>query len=218
MAHRGVGKESIQPQKRKEEILQKALRLFLLKGYEATSTNDICWAAKITKPTLYYYFPSKRHILHAAHVKAIERLLQPYLHKTNTIKDPLDRLYTMLKDYTIIVCTHPELRFLLHETLNFRDEQSKEIRKEWKRHYILLRNTIAELQTNGAIRSKLKPSGAALMILGMITWTTYWFDYKRKKSIDETAGLAIDMATHALGLVEYTGETDPKKVKRRAKK
>jgi hypothetical protein len=133
-------------------------------------------------------------------VKAIERLLQPYLHKTNTIKDPLDRLYTMLKDYTIIVCTHPELRFLLHETLNFRDEQSKEIRKEWKRHYILLRNTIAELQTNGAIRSKLKPSGAALMILGMITWTTYWFDYKRKKSM------------------EYTGETDPKKVKRRAKK
>jgi AcrR family transcriptional regulator len=41
---------------KKDSILQIAMELFLEKGYSATSTNDICAAAKINKPTLYYYF------------------------------------------------------------------------------------------------------------------------------------------------------------------
>jgi AcrR family transcriptional regulator len=200
---RGRKKKTKPPQKRKEEILRKTLQLFLSKGYESTTTNDICRASKMTKPTLYYYFPSKKDVLHAAHQQAIENIVRPYMDKSNAIKDPLERLYNMLVDYTLIVCSHPELRFLLHETLNIKDEESRKIRKEWKRHYLLFRDTIAELQASGRIRREIKSSGAALMLLGMVTWITYWFDYRRKGTIDETVGLAIDMAYHALGLQEY---------------
>jgi len=218
MEHRGGKKKKMQPQKRKGEILRKTLQLFLSKGYESTTTNDICWASKMTKPTLYYYFPSKKDVLHAAHEQAIENIVRPYMDKSNAIKDPLERLYNMLADYTMIVCSHPELRFLLHETLNIKDKQSRKIRKEWKRHYLLFRDTIAELQARGSIRSELKPSGATLMLLGMVTWITYWFDYKRKGTIDETVSLVIDMAGHSLGLQEYITELSLKKIRDQAEK
>jgi AcrR family transcriptional regulator len=209
---------SMNPKKMNEKILQKALHLFLQKGYDGTSTNDICWASRITKPTLYYYFPSKKHILYATHMENIMNVLHPYLDKCNALEDPLERLNVMLKDYAIMICSHPELRFLLHETLNIKDEPAKEIKKEWKRHYLLLRDTIAELQRSGNIRSGLKPSGAALLLLGMVTWMTYWFDHKRKNSIDEIVGLVLDMALHALGLQENTTAVGSKKVRSRAKK
>jgi len=215
---RGRRKKTKPPLQRKEEVLRKTLRLFLSKGYEATTTNDICRAANMTKPTLYYYFPSKRGILHAAHQHAIENIVHPYLDKSNAIKDPLERLYNMLVDYTMIVCTHPELRFLLHETLNIKDGQSRKTREEWKRHYLLFRDTIAELQASGSVRPELKPSGAALMLLGMVTWITYWFDYSRKGAIDETVSLVIDMASHSLGLQEYIMELSSKKIRDRAEK
>ena len=212
MGNGGIKKKSTKPQKRKEDILRKALRLFRSKGYENTTTNDICRAAKITKPTLYYYFPSKRNLLHAVHQHTIDTILGPYLDKSISIEDPLERLYNMLVDYTTIICYQPELRFLLHETLNIKGKQSNKIRQEWKRHYLLFRDTVSELKKSGKIRMELKASGTALMLLGMVTWITYWFDYKRKGTIDEIVGLVVNLTFYALGLQEYMEELGSKKV------
>ena len=44
------------PEKKRTDIMHKATKLFLEKGFDATSTNDICFAAKLTKPSLYHYF------------------------------------------------------------------------------------------------------------------------------------------------------------------
>lgn len=46
-------------------ILEEALRLFAARGYEAVSVQEVCGAGGITKPTLYYYFGSKRGLLEA---------------------------------------------------------------------------------------------------------------------------------------------------------
>ena len=46
-------------------ILNIALNLFALKGYEATGVQEIVEKAKVTKPTLYHYFGSKRGLLEA---------------------------------------------------------------------------------------------------------------------------------------------------------
>lgn len=44
-------------------ILEEALRLFSAKGYEGVGVQEICVAAGITKPTLYYHFGSKIGLL-----------------------------------------------------------------------------------------------------------------------------------------------------------
>jgi AcrR family transcriptional regulator len=43
----------------RERLLGAALELFTLRGYAATSVREICLAAGVTKPVLYYYFNSK---------------------------------------------------------------------------------------------------------------------------------------------------------------
>ena len=183
---------------KKEEILRSAMELFLEKGYSATSTNDICAAAKINKPTLYYYFKSKRHLFFELHIKNIQEVLRPYVARAASIADPWERLTFIMREFTKIVCHHPELRALTHEAMSIQDQYFEEIREEWKKHYLLLLNTISELQSKGTIAADLKPSWVALLVLGMITWITYWFDYNRKDGIDDIAETALRVTLFGL--------------------
>ncbi len=48
-----------------ELLLSVALKLFSLKGYDATGVQEIVTEAKVTKPTLYHYYGSKRGLLDA---------------------------------------------------------------------------------------------------------------------------------------------------------
>ena len=44
----------------REKILQSAVQLFLGDGYEATSVNDICKHAGVSKGSFYHYFETKQ--------------------------------------------------------------------------------------------------------------------------------------------------------------
>ncbi len=50
-------------EKRKQELLRIAYRMFITKGYENTSVDDIIKEAGIAKGTCYYYFKSKEEML-----------------------------------------------------------------------------------------------------------------------------------------------------------
>ena len=52
-------------EKRRQELLQIAYRMFLTQGYENTSVDEIIEAAGIAKGTYYYYFQSKEQMLEA---------------------------------------------------------------------------------------------------------------------------------------------------------
>jgi AcrR family transcriptional regulator len=52
-----------EPKIRKSEILDVAERLFAVKGYEASTVNDILEAVQIAKGTFYYHFKSKEDVL-----------------------------------------------------------------------------------------------------------------------------------------------------------
>jgi len=49
----------------KQNILESALVLFSAKGYEGVAVSELTTAAGITKPTLYYYFGSKKGLFDA---------------------------------------------------------------------------------------------------------------------------------------------------------
>lgn len=49
----------------REAILRAALGLFARNGYAGTSVKDIVDAARVSKPTLYYYFPDKAGLYQA---------------------------------------------------------------------------------------------------------------------------------------------------------
>lgn len=49
----------------RDGIVQAALGIFALKGYTASSMDDLCLAAGCSKGGLYHHFPSKRAVLSA---------------------------------------------------------------------------------------------------------------------------------------------------------
>lgn len=59
-------------EKRKQELIRIAYRLFVSKGYERTSVDEIIEEAGIAKGTYYYYFESKEQMLE----DVIEMMLQ----------------------------------------------------------------------------------------------------------------------------------------------
>ncbi len=63
-------------QERRNEILDVAEHLFMKKGFDGTSTNDILQAVGIARGTLYYHFKSKEDIMDALIDRMSENLLK----------------------------------------------------------------------------------------------------------------------------------------------
>lgn len=61
---------------RRNEILDIAERLFVTKGFDRTSTNDILAEVGIARGTLYYHFRSKEDILNAMIARMTESLVK----------------------------------------------------------------------------------------------------------------------------------------------
>lgn len=195
-----AGEGRRQSSRKREKIIKTATRLFLANGYSGTSTNHICAALKINKPTLYYFFKSKRQLFFACHMRSIEQTLQPYLANATSIADPGERLRFMIFEFTRMICRNPELRVLIHETMSIKDEYFRIIRAVWKRHYVLLKETISELRRRGVITTDLRPSRSSVFLLGMMTWITFWFDYNREGDVDDLSNAALQFAFHGLGI------------------
>lgn len=182
----------------REEIMRVALGIFSEKGYEATSIDDICKALDINRPVLYYHFKSKRDLFFSIHKAHIERTLLPYMEAASKIENPLDRLSFMVKEFTKMISNHPELRLLIHETMSIKDDFFSEIKLIWRNHFLLLKDTISELQNKGIIEDKIKPSWASLFVLGMVTWMTFWLDFNRKNELEELSESAKDFVLRGL--------------------
>lgn len=73
-------------EERKNEILDVAERLFVTKGFDNTSTNDILREIGIARGTLYYHFKSKTDILDAM----IERMSKQLIEKATDIFNKKD--------------------------------------------------------------------------------------------------------------------------------
>ena len=58
----------------REEILDAARQVLLRKGFGATTLEAVAREVGVTKPALYYYFPSKDALLFELMFESLERL------------------------------------------------------------------------------------------------------------------------------------------------
>jgi AcrR family transcriptional regulator len=86
----------------RHHILHAALKRFAHAGYAATSVQQIVDDAKVSKPTLYYYFADKAELFQALVNEAHDeryRLLQEAAQRAEVVRDQLVEILVVLFDY-----------------------------------------------------------------------------------------------------------------------
>ena len=90
-----------EPEERRQEILDTAMRLFYEKGYEKTSITDIANAIGVAQGLCYRYFPSKEALFDTAIDQYAEELagkfVLPQSSKPLTLKEILETMPMMVE-------------------------------------------------------------------------------------------------------------------------
>jgi AcrR family transcriptional regulator len=168
----------------REEIKEKAMELFLSKGYHGMSTSDICEGLGISRPTLYWYFRDKEEILFSVHKDSIENRIQPIVARMKEIDDPLRRLYVFIREHTGAVCLHHDTKALINETPYLAPEHEQWVRKHWADVVESVRCAVRELKEDG-IAKDLPELFVAFSLIGMVMWPYTWFDPSKPDGFED---------------------------------
>lgn len=90
----------------REKIVQTALELFWVKGYQSTSISDILSRSQVHSGSLYHFFPGKQDVLVAVlewYRDGIEENLFAYA--WNGVEDPIERIFALLNGYRMHLVT-----------------------------------------------------------------------------------------------------------------
>ncbi len=147
----------------RQNISNKSLQLFSVKGYYNTSINDILDATGLTKGGLYGHFRSKEEIWYAVYERAVEIWRQIVFQGIRDIPDPLDRIEKTvenhLRDYLGADVFKGGCFFvnMLVEISGQSETMSREIRRGFVSFSKLLRSWVEEAREKDQLKEGLKP-------------------------------------------------------------
>lgn len=178
---------------RREEIYAKALELFIKDGYDQTPLSRIANELGMTKANLYHYFKSKEELLFYVHERNQRRDLIATLNTAEKIEDAKDRLVHLIRNYTEnSMARDASAKVVIHEIGHLKAEHREIIKNNWKRFFDMVRDSLVELEATGRIK-KMNKVFVAFALIGMCSWTLYWFDHSRQETVRELSDTYIDI-------------------------
>jgi len=187
-----VGRPSAKERKpyNSDAILDVAVRVFLERGYDGASLEDVARAARITKASVYYHVSSKEELLERGVGRAFDALRAVLREPGARTGRPIDRLRHILKrTIEITVAMLPEVALLLRVRGNTRAE--KRILEQRRRFDHTIARFFRRAQDAGEIRSDLEPRLATRLLFGMLNSVTEWYRPEGKLDADGIAETAF---------------------------
>jgi AcrR family transcriptional regulator len=110
--------------RRREEILDAAVKLFAQHGYADANTQHLADTLGVGKGTIYRYFATKEALFLAAVDRLMRRLIESVDRATAAVEDPLERLARVVHAYLNFCDEHPEFaELLIQERAQFKDRK-----------------------------------------------------------------------------------------------
>jgi len=158
----------------KARLLDAALHLIRAKGYEATSVDEVCESARLTKGSFFHHFDSKEELAVAAAQRFGEKaegVFSGAAYHANA--DPLERLLgyiefrrSLLKgelpEFTCLLGTMVQETYATHPSIR------KACDRHISRHAAMLEADIAEAKKRHAPRARWSPASLALFTQAVI--------------------------------------------------
>ena len=177
---------------RREEILDKAMKFFSLKGYHGTTLDEVANEIGITKALIYYYFSSKENIIREIlkisinRVKKIEQL-------GNSSLPTIEKLRQFILYHVEFSTETFELARITFEQVNLLPKKTRDsIKSKFKVVDKTLQNIIQDGIDEGIIQSK-DVKVASYAILGMCNWIYHWYHPGGRLTPHEIANACIHL-------------------------
>jgi len=153
-----------------DKILQTAYRLFLQKGYTATSMRQVAEEAGIGKATIYHHFPDKEAIAMALLDKTGARMDEA-LELVRAETDPRERIrVAVTANFKFLLDFAEIMQVVRREVSGGRDQMKAGFLKFFGEAIILLTDAIQRGIEKGIFRP-VDPARAARTLMTMITGT-----------------------------------------------
>ena len=190
----------------REELLTKAAEVFERRGYGQARIQDVAEALQLSRSALYHYFRSKEEILAAlveehtgARFDALRALAE------DKQRPASERLREALRK-TIASRLSEGSRMRVLDQLAA--EMPADLRKTFDKGRRRVLNYYAAIIEDGIAAGDFRPMDArtaALAVIGIASWTSWWYSPAGRKTPAELGDALIDIALH--GLVETKGAT-----------
>lgn len=179
---------------RKQEILMVARELFITRGYDQTSVNDILKRVDIAKGTFYYYFASKEAVLTAIILDIVDEGARRAGKILNDQQIPLlNRIMMAIMAQTPEFEGAEEIRDEMHKVENAKLEQLY-TREMLKRMTPLLEQAVAEGTEAGIFRVDYpRESIESILLLGHLLFDCNILDWEMDVFPQKIEGFLTNM-------------------------
>jgi AcrR family transcriptional regulator len=165
--------------RRREAILNAAMEVFVTKGYQVATINDIAQQAGLSVGALYRYFPTKADMLLALVRERLGRAPELFARMAGRAEDPWERLVRCVELFTSALrVRHPGTGRLLLVTLA-EAVQDGEVRQGLHDRFAGLvryvEGIVAEGVASGRFRADVEPRTVAALLLSLADGVAiYW--------------------------------------------
>lgn len=181
------------------EVLDRAVGLFAERGFAGTSLKDVADAVGLSRPAIYYYFPSKDALL--------EELLTGVTVSAARILDSVDQRTDLTPMEKIGAAAHDLVMWVTERRLHFIaiDRSENELpppilarHRDAKRRVL---NGMIRLIDDAVASGEARPVDSrvtAFAIIGMCNWTAWWFAPDGELTAPAIADRMADLAMHSV--------------------
>lgn len=164
-------------QRRREEVLEVAARLFFEQGYAATSTTDIAHALGLHRGSIYYYLDTKEELLYELVQRRFSSGLELVEQLPHVEGDALAKLRWLVQEHIRAVAENLVPSALaLNESRSLSPEHRAAVTAENAAYRAGMTELVRDGQRAGAIRDDVDPALVTMAVLGAANWLHRWYD------------------------------------------
>lgn len=180
-----------------DALLDVAVRVFLDRGYDGSSLDQVARAAGITKASIYYHARGKEELLLRGTGRAFDAIFAALAEPEASKGPALNRVKHMIRRTVEITITMtPEVALLLRVRGNTRAERRiLERRREFDH---LMAELIVAAQKEKSIRKDIDARLAARLLFGMLNSITEWYRREGALHAPEIAEAVFRLAFEGL--------------------
>lgn len=184
------------------EILRAAADAFMLKGYAATSIDDVADVLGCTKGRIYHHFRSKVDLFFEVHREAMSMVTADVSAAAEGVEDPLRRLEAMSRAHVLVIMREIAFECVVVQGLEMHLHSQTTPKQRKTLHGILASRDKYESMFVGAIeqaihQGKIPHQDVRVVVkalLGALNWTTIWYRPRRGDSEVERNRVAETIA------------------------